>query len=112
MPVTVNRSLAEPNAIKAVWIEPGAMHAGDAAIEVGDAGNHRRPGLRRQVLVRSIIAARMEAQAATVVHVGNSASPEIGLDHGPLDLLRYRKQPSRGLLRSSRCCRTNGFWDE
>ena len=81
----VDRSLAEPNAIKAVRIEPGAVHAGDPAIEVGDAGDHRRPGFGRQVLVRPIVAARMEAQAATMVHVGYSATLQIRLDHGPLD---------------------------
>jgi hypothetical protein len=54
----------------------------------------------------------MGAQAATVVHLGYPASLQIGLDHGPLDWLRYRKQPSRGLLRSSRCCRTNRLCGE
>ena len=39
------------------------------AIEIGDAGDHRRPGLGRQVLVRPIVAARMEAQAAAMVHM-------------------------------------------
>ena len=59
---------AEP--IKAVRIEPGAMHAGDPAIEVGDAGDHRRPGLGRQVLVRrDSRQTRMEAQGCPVVHV-------------------------------------------
>ena len=65
----VDRRLAEPYPVKAIRIEPGAVHAGDPAIEVGDAGDHRRPGLGRQVLVRPIVAARMEAQAAVVVHV-------------------------------------------
>jgi hypothetical protein len=35
----------------------------------------------------------MEAQAATMVHMGYSAMPQIGLDHGPLDWLRYCKEP-------------------
>ena len=40
------------------------MCAGDPAIEIGDAGDHCRPGLGRRVLVRTIVAARVEAQAA------------------------------------------------
>ena len=72
-------------AIKAIRIEPGAVHAGDPAIEVGDAGDHRRPGLGRQVLVRPIVAARMEAQAATMVHVSYSATLQVGLNDGALN---------------------------
>jgi hypothetical protein len=48
-----------------VWIEPGAVRAGDPSIEVGDGGDHRRPGFGRRMLIRSIVATRMEAQAAT-----------------------------------------------
>jgi hypothetical protein len=77
--------LAESNAIKAVWIEPGAVHAGDLASEVGDAGDHRRPSLGRQMLVRPIVATWVEAKAATVVHASYSAASQIGLHDGAFD---------------------------
>src|SRR4051812_30505278 len=44
-------------------IEPGAVRAGDAALEVGNSRDHRRPDFGRSICVRTIIAARMEAQA-------------------------------------------------
>ena len=81
----VDRGLAEPNVIKAVRIEPGTVHAGDPAVEVGDACDHRRPGLGRQVLVRTIVAARMEAEATTMVHVGYSTTLQVGLSDGALN---------------------------
>ena len=99
-PRRVDRSFAEPYPVKSIRIKPCPMHTGDPAIEVGDAGNHRRPGLGRKVLVMPIVAARMEAQAATVVHVDNSPTMQIGLDHGSFDRLRHRKEASCRLLRS------------
>ena len=54
-------------------------------VEIGDAGDHRRPGFGRQMFVRPIVAAWMEAQAATMVDVGYSATLQIRLDHSPLD---------------------------
>jgi hypothetical protein len=74
---------------------PGAVHAGDPASEVSDAGDHRRPGL---VLVWPIVAARMEAETATMVHASYSATSQIGLHHGAFDRTCDRKQPPCGLL--------------
>src|SRR6476620_7974601 len=107
-PWRVDRSLAEPDAIKAVWIEPGAVHAGDPSIEVGDAGYHRRPGFSRQMIVRPIVATWVEAEAATMVDVGYSATLQIRLDHRPFDRAGHRKEPTARLLRSGRRKRTNG----
>ena len=39
----VDRRLVPPR-----WVEPGAMRAGDLAVEIGDGGDHRRPGLGRR----------------------------------------------------------------
>ena len=85
------------------------MHAGDPTVEVGDAGNHRRPGLGWKVFVRSIVAARMEAQAAAMIHLGYSPTLQIGFDHGSFYRLRYCKQASCRLLRSSDWWQTSRF---
>src|SRR5262249_16742429 len=106
------RSLAEPNPIKAIRIEPCAMHTGDSAIKVGDASYHRRPGLGRQVLIGAIIAAWVEAQAATMVHVGYSSTLQVSRNDGTVDRTRDRKQPSSGLLRSGRHGRTTWLCDK
>ena len=42
---------------RAVAGEPGAQHAGDGAVEVGDGGEQRRPRLARRPLVRAVEAA-------------------------------------------------------
>ena len=42
---------------RAVACEPGAQHAGDGAVEIGDGGQQRRPGLARRALVRAVEAA-------------------------------------------------------
>ena len=39
-PRRVDRCLVLPR-----WVEPGPVRAGDRAAEVGDGGDHRRPGL-------------------------------------------------------------------
>ena len=31
-------------------VEPGAMHAGDLAVEIGDGGDHRGPDLKRRTI--------------------------------------------------------------
>jgi antirestriction protein ArdC len=43
----VDRRLAEAAGVEAFGVEPGAMRAGAAAVEIGDGGDHRRPGLGR-----------------------------------------------------------------
>ena len=42
-------------------IEPGSVCAGDPSIEIGNAGDHCRPGLGRCVLVGPVIATRVKA---------------------------------------------------
>ena len=38
------------------------MRPGDLAVKIGDGGDHRRPSLGRRVIVRPVIAARMESE--------------------------------------------------
>lgn len=81
----------------------------DAATgEHGDLLDVRWPSLDRQVLVRPIVAARVETQTATMMDVSYSAIQQIGFDHGPLDRAGYCKEPTGSLLRFGRCCRTDG----
>lgn len=88
------------------------MHARDSAIKVGDATDHRWPGLGRKVLIRSVVTTRMETQAAAMVHTHYSTTKQIGFNDGPVDQTRDCKQPSCGLLRPGRHRRTTGFRDD
>ena len=83
----IDRRLAAPGRI-----EPGAMRAGDAAVEIGDGGDHRRPGLGRRVCVGPIVAARMEAQAVGAVQGSDAASPQIRLHERAGNRLRHGEQ--------------------
>ena len=42
-------------------VEPGAVRAGHGAGEIGDGGNQRRPGLDRCAIMRTVVAAGVEA---------------------------------------------------
>lgn len=55
----------------AIRPKPGAMHARDAAVEVGDAGNERRQGRGLDAALGAVIAVGQEAEA------GSSRSPMI-----------------------------------
>ena len=76
------------------------MRAGDPAVEIGDAGDHRRPGLGRRVVVWPIVAARVEAQAAGFVQSRNAAIAQIRFYESPCDRLRHGEQPPRRFRRS------------
>ena len=45
----IDRCLAEPLR-SSRRVEPGAVHPGDRAVEIGDGGDHRRPGSRAENL--------------------------------------------------------------
>ena len=74
-PRRIDRRLAD-----AVRRKPGAMRAGDRAGKIGDGGDHRRPGLGRRAVVRTIVAARMEPKRARIVHSLDAAMAQVGLD--------------------------------
>ena len=77
-------------------IEPGAVRAGDTAVEIGDGGDHRRPGLGRSIVVGPIVAARMEAQRCASVQSRNAASAQIRFRERAGDRLRHGEESSRG----------------
>jgi len=70
----VDRRLAATGRIK-----PGAVDAGDDAIEGGDRGDQGGHGFRRQVLIRLVVAARMEVKARGLVQGRDAAGPKIRL---------------------------------
>ena len=43
-------------------VEPGALDAGDGAVEIGDGGEQRRPGFARVRFALAVIDGRVEAQ--------------------------------------------------
>ena len=96
----VDRRLAERRLGEAAGIEPGAMRAGQMAGEIGDGGDHRRPGLGRAVLVRPIVAARVEAQASGSVQSRNAAIAEIRFYESACNRLRHGEQSPCRLRRS------------
>jgi len=100
----VDRRLAE-----AVRRKPSAMRAGDAAVEIGDGGDHGRPGLGRRALVRPIITARVEPQRARVVDRLDAAIAQVGLDQRAADRPRHREEPPRRFRRTDGYGRASGL---
>ena len=76
------------------------MRAGDPAVKISDARDHRRPGLSRRIVVGAIVAARVEAQAAGFVQRRNAAIAQIRFCEGPCERLRHGEQPPCRLRRS------------
>ena len=86
-------------------VEPGAMRSGDLAVEIGDRGDHRRPGLGRRPGVRAIVAAGMKAQASGSGQSSNAAIAQIRFYDCAENRLRHGEQPLRRFRRSGRCGR-------
>ena len=74
-------------------IEPGAVRAGDVALEIGDSRDHRRPGFGRGVCLGTIVAARMESQAVDAVQVRDAAFTQISFHERAGNRLRHGEQP-------------------
>ncbi len=89
-----DRRLAE-----AIRRKPGAMRAGNAIGKIGYGGDHRRPGLNRQTVVRAIVAARMKPQRTRIVDSLDAPIAQVGLDERPADRLRHGDQPLRRFRR-------------
>ena len=81
-------------------VEPGAVRAGDLAVEIGDRGDHRRPGLGRRVGIGPIVAARVKAQASGSVQSRNAASAQIRFGDCARNRLRHGEEPACGFRRS------------
>ena len=64
-------------------VDPGALHAGEIAREIGDRCDHRRPDLGSHLLVAPIVAAWMKSQARGPGQDGNAAIAEIAFGKLP-----------------------------
>ena len=76
------------------------MRSGELAVEIGDGGDQRRPGLDRRAIVRPIVTTRMEAQISGFVESGNAAMAQIRLGKRARDRPRNCEQASRRLRRA------------
>ena len=85
------------------------MNAGDRAAEIGDGGDHRRPGFGGHVWMRTIVAARMEAEASGFVQSRNAASVQIRLCDCARNRLRHREQAACRFWRSCRGLSQSGM---
>src|SRR5258708_21397885 len=95
---------------KAVRRKPGAVRAGDLAVEIGDGGDHRRPPLSRRTVVRATVAARVIPQSTAIVDGLDATIVQVGLDERPADRLRYGEEPLRRFRRSGGDGCANGLW--
>ena len=76
----------------AIGIEPGALQAGDAPVEVGDGGDQRRQHQRLASGQIAIIATWMKAHRALTRRERNSAAGEVALGERPGDRLCHGEQ--------------------
>ena len=83
-------------------VEPGAVRAGDPAVEVGDRGDQCRPGLGGCVGIGAVVAARMEPQGAACVQSRNAASAQIRFGDCARNRLRHGEETACGFGRSAR----------
>ena len=83
----IDRRLVAPGRI-----EPGAVRAGDVALEIGNSRDHCRPGFGRGVCLGTIVAARMESQAVDAMQVSDAASPQVGFHDRAGNRLRHGEQ--------------------
>src|SRR5260364_134612 len=81
------------------------MRPGDHAVEVSDSGDHGRPSLGRRMLVRAIIAVRVEIQISGSTEIRNAALPEIRRDDCARNRLRHADEAPCGFGRSMWCGR-------
>ena len=81
------------------------MRPGDPAGKVGDRRDHGGPCLGRRVLVRTIIAARVEIQISGSPEIRNAALPQIRRYDRAWNRLRHADETPSGFGRSMRCRR-------
>ena len=82
----------------AVCAKPGAMHAGDAAVKIGHAGNERRQGLGLDAAFGAVIAVGQEAEGWIIEIGGDAAAPQIGFGDGACNGACERKEACSGFV--------------
>ncbi len=76
------------------------MRPGDPSVEIGDGGDHRRPGLGSRASIRPAIALGMEAEVFRSRQRHDAALAQIGFRERARNRLRHGEQPPRGFRRS------------
>ena len=87
----------------AVCAKPGAMHAGDAAVKIGHAGNERRQRLGLDAALGAVIAVGQEAEGWIIEIAGDAAAPQIGFGDGARNGACEREEACSGLGRACAC---------
>lgn len=89
------------------------MRAGQMSGEISDGSDHRRPSLRRGMLVGPVVAAWMEAEVSGSVQSRNAAIAEIRFYESTRNRLRHGEQSPRRFRRSGwsdRRSQSAPFW--
>ena len=78
------------------------MRPGDLSVEIGDGGDHRRPGLGSRASIRPAIALGMEAEVFRSRQGRDAPLAQIGFRERARNRLRHGEQPPRRFRRSRR----------
>ena len=70
--------IGERRLVRTLWIEPGALDAGDIAFKIGDGGKQRRPAFERSVVRLAVVDRRVIAQGGPVEPSGDATGAQIG----------------------------------
>ena len=92
------------------WIQPGALNAGDIAVDIGDGSKQRRPGFQRSIAGFrwgrprcAIVDRRVIAQGGSVEPTGDATGAQIGLGRCAGNGASCMKQALRRSGRAARC---------
>ena len=86
------------------WIEPGALDAGDIAVDIGDGSKQRRPAFERSMRpALAIVDRRVIAQGGPVEPCGDATGAQIGLGRRAGNGAAGMKQAARRFGRAARC---------
>ena len=84
-------------------IKPGALDAGDIAVDIGDGSKQRRPAFEQSVSVCAIIDRRVVAQGGPVEPSGDATGAQIGLRRCAGNRPSGSEQATRRFGRATRC---------
>ncbi len=95
--------IGERRLVGSPWIEPGALDAGDIAVEIGDGGKQRRPAFERSVLRLAVVDRRVIAQGGPVEPSGDATGAQIGFGRCAGKRAAGSEQAARRFGRAARC---------
>ena len=97
--------IGERRLVGSPWIEPGALNAGDIAVEVGDGSKQRRPAFERSIVRLAVVDRRVIAQGGPVEPSGDATGPQISFGQRAGNGVASTKQAARRFGRGGR-----GWW--